>query len=37
MNNFVNILGIGFSKLTLTETINLIDIKIKEHSCKEEI
>lgn len=34
MNNFVNILGIGFSKLTLTETINLIDIKIKEGNSK---
>ncbi|WMM26537.1 WecB/TagA/CpsF family glycosyltransferase [Tissierella sp. MB52-C2] len=32
MNNYVNILGISFSKLTLMDTVNLIDNKIKE--CK---
>lgn len=32
MNNYVNILGIKFSKLNLKETINLIDKKISEYS-----
>lgn len=32
MNNYVNILGIKFSKLNLKETINLIDKKISENS-----
>lgn len=34
MNNFVNILGIEFSKLTLKETINLIDCKVNETNSK---
>lgn len=34
MNNYVNILGIKFSKLTLKDTVNLIDSKIKEISNK---
>lgn len=34
MKNFVNILGIEFSKLTLIETINLIDSKVKEGISK---
>jgi N-acetylglucosaminyldiphosphoundecaprenol N-acetyl-beta-D-mannosaminyltransferase len=34
MNNFVNILGVEFSKLTLEETINLIDRKVNESGSK---
>lgn len=32
MDNYVNILGIEFSKLNLKETVNLIDRKISERS-----
>ena len=34
MNNYVNILGISFSKLTLLDTVDLIDNKIKEYRDK---
>lgn len=34
MDNFVNILGIDFSKLNLKETVDLIDSKISERSNK---
>lgn len=34
MDNYINILGIKFSKLSLDETINLIDSKITEYNDK---
>lgn len=34
MNNCVNILGISFSRLTLKDTVNLIDSKVKECRSK---